>query len=246
MVATKIKYWQNTYCYNSLTKIQASGKDEKGFFIIPESTIFYPAGGGQPMDVGYISVGKDEIKIIGTDFNSGAIKHYLASEREDIQNGEEVEMKIQSQIRLLNASLHTAGHWIAGIVTENLLLPFSPIKAYHYPDGPYIEFSGDKDLISDEIIDQINMAIKSDRQAQLKVTAEIIKEDLISDTNYDLKLPNLNPNPGLPRRMVTIETYKAIGCGGTHVDSIYEIKDARASKIYLKNGKIRVGYEIAK
>lgn len=241
---TEIKYWQNTYCYASLTKILQIGKDERGFFIIPESTIFYPGGGGQPMDIGFISTESDDLRIVGTDFNNGDIKHYLMLPEDQLKKGQEIAMRILSDSRLNSASLHTAGHWIAGIVSENLLLPFKPSKAYHYPDNPYIEFSGDVSLVNEEILDQINMAILVDRQAQLKVTSEILTRDNIGKLDHASLPENFKLNLEKPVRMVTIDTYKGIGCGGTHIDSISDIQSVKATKIYSKNGKIRVGYKV--
>ena len=228
MHPTQITYWQNTYCFLSPTRIQSSGKDEKGFFIIPSSTIFYPGGGGQPMDIGYITSGKDECKIVGIDFNEGFIKHYLEFAPEELTADQEIAMRIDKENRLLAASLHTGGHWIAGIVAENLLLPLKPVKGYHYPDSPYVEFEGDRAMVNEEIIDRINAVIRTESQNDLKITAT----------------SNLSSNTVMPRRMVTIENYAAIGCGGTHVNSTSEIKDTRITKIFFKNGKIRIGYKV--
>ena len=189
------------------------------------------------MDIGYINTGKNEIKIIGVDFNSGCIKHYLELNPEELIPDLDITMKIDEERRLIAASLHTAGHWIAGIVAENLLLPLKPVKGYHYPDSPYVEFEGDRALGNEELINSINTVIITETQNDLKITTEIITE------NHPTAL-NLSTITFMPRRMVTIENYAAIGCGGTHVNSTSEIKDTRVTKIFFKNGKIRIGYKV--
>jgi len=39
-----------------------------------------------------------------------------------------------------------------------------------------------------------------------------------------------------------MENYRSVPCGGTHLQSIREIKSIKATKIFVKNGKIRISY----
>ena len=229
MEKTELHYWKDTYCFASFFKVQTFGEDPKGFYVIPSSTIFYPGGGGQEMDFGYITINKEEIRIVGADYNDGYIKHYLETKPDHIALEAETAMTILGTSRLYAAALHSAGHWIAGIVTEGLKLKLIPTKAYHYSEGPYIEFSGDSSVICQEILDQINMNLLIDGQARLKVSCEITNQ--INTT-------------GKLFRTVTIETYSPIGCGGTHIANLSEMKSVVATKICLKNGKIRISYKV--
>ncbi|MEY4926583.1 MAG: alanyl-tRNA synthetase [Bacteroidota bacterium] len=243
MQNTKLSYLDDTYNFAALVNVQEIGSDEKGHFLIFDQTIYYPGGGGQPKDFAHLSFqNKTETAIIGADFNGGLVKHYIAGEN-PFKAGTQLAMMVAQEQRLLYATYHTVGHWIASIVCENIRLPFVPQKGYHYTDGAYIEFDGDKSLITDDILHDIDYAMRIDRQAQLGIKTEIINAVTDSERLKNAQIPdNFKPHPDKPLRLVTFDDYKSVPCGGTHLRSIKEIKSVSLSKIAVKNGKIRVSY----
>ena len=46
-------------------------------YIVLDKTIFFPGGGGQPNDIGFISLGKDEIEINKVSWKDGKIELVL-------------------------------------------------------------------------------------------------------------------------------------------------------------------------
>lgn len=170
------------------------------------------------------------------------MKHYISGNFARLKKEEKVAIVICRHTRILHSAYHTAGHWIASIATENLGLSLTPIKGYHYPDGAYVEFDGDKSEIAENILERIHFAMAIDRQAHLKIAAEIISADDTTKLNQAMLPENFRPNPNKPLRLVTIEGYKSVPCGGTHLSGIREIKSLQATKIFWKNGKIRISY----
>lgn len=243
MQTTQLSYLNDTYNYAILANIEEIGKDEKGCYLILDQTIFFPGGGGQPKDRGEIHYKSTGLPITDVDFNSGALKHYISGDPSILKREQQVAISICRQSRLFYSMYHTAGHWIASIITENLNLPLLPVKGYHYPDGAYVEFEGDKSVVKDEVLEDIHFAMKIDLQAQLSIEAEVISHKDIEKLKKAMLPENFQPNMDKPIRLVTIEGYKSVPCGGTHLSNIREIKSLHATKMYWKNGKIRISYQ---
>ncbi|WP_322498308.1 MFS transporter [Lyticum sinuosum] len=49
-------YLEDTYCFAGHGEVIHTGMDDKGHFFILDKTIFYPQGGGQPSDQGYLEI----------------------------------------------------------------------------------------------------------------------------------------------------------------------------------------------
>jgi Ser-tRNA(Ala) deacylase AlaX len=60
---TLLSYFEDTYKFEDHASVVASNKDEFGYFLVLNQTIFYPQGGGQPSDQGLIEVGGAVIRI---------------------------------------------------------------------------------------------------------------------------------------------------------------------------------------
>lgn len=242
MIPTKLLYFDDTYKTAILCKVQGIGNDDKGNFLIFDQTIFYPGGGGQPKDVGFVGFQGNTYKIINAEMNNGFIKHFLDRKNVDISIGDTIALSICRQTRILHSIFHTAGHWVASAVTEGLKLPFLPLKGYHYPEGAYIEFEGDKTMIRDSILENLQNVINTDAQADLKIFSEIILPDERDKLEQYLNQINLQSFLDKPVRIVRIGNYKSVPCGGTHIHSVREIKSIQVTKIFAKNGKIRISY----
>ena len=237
----------DTYCLASLAKIIEIGSDEHGLFLVLDQTIHYPGGGGQPMDLTYFQKdNKNFAKVIKSPFNSGNIKHYVDVIPNIVREGDEIAIQVDRSTRIRNAAYHSAGHWIASIVTENMLLPLQPTKGYHYPEGAYVEFEGDMNQIPDDVLYQIEYAMRIDRQAQLKIEASTIGVTEFLNLRDSIVVPsNFKPMDDRPIRLVTFDDYKSVPCGGTHLSSVSEFKSVTLTKVRVKNRKIRISYHVS-
>jgi alanyl-tRNA synthetase len=149
------------------------------------------------------------------------VLHIGVFESGSISPGMNVTVKVDSDKRLKNARLHTAGHLIFSICRK-LKMPLIEKKGYHYEEGPYVEFEGilpvasySKELIQTEI----NSAIHQN----LKIFVEGDKE-----------------------RVVSIEGFLefASGCGGTHLNSTRMLVDVVIRKIKCSKGITKISYTL--
>lgn len=244
MEKTKLLYHFDTHNFAVLAHILEVEQDESGVFLILTDTIYYPGGGGQPKDTAHISFRNGhELTIKGADHNGGLVKHYVQGDISAYSKGMQISMTVSQQQRLLYSAYHTVGHWLASLVTESLQIPYTPLKGYHYPNGSYIEFEGEKGLLTDEQLSDIHYCMRIDLQSNPKVTSEIIDMNDVGRLNLANVPANFIPNPDKPLRLVTIEGYASVPCGGTHISNLRDIRSVTPTKIAMKNGKIRLSYE---
>ncbi|KAK9139367.1 hypothetical protein Scep_009048 [Stephania cephalantha] len=147
---TNLAYFDDMWNLTSKAKLlsHSQGGDGRRALIL-DSTIFYPQGGGQPSDSGFISRSEsDRIKFVVEDvrLKDGVVFHYghyeENSSEEELEGGQEVCLFVDEQRRRLNSRLHTAGHLLDSCMRNVGLGHLEPGKGYHFPDGPYVEYKG--------------------------------------------------------------------------------------------------------
>jgi len=89
-----------------------SVKDDK--YVVLDSTIFYPKGGGQPYDVGKIVRGEDEFQVIYVGKFSGEISHEV--DHPGLAPNNQVRCVLDWDRRCKLMRSHTAAHTLASIL----------------------------------------------------------------------------------------------------------------------------------
>lgn len=113
---------------------------------------------GQPSDKGsmvsYCSAGSgDEVKAFKVVFvrkatdNDQVIEHIGdfcgQADWQGFLPGQQVLLKVDEEVRLVNARLHSAGHAIdAAMQRCGIFSQLKATKGYHFSDGPYVEYQG--------------------------------------------------------------------------------------------------------
>ena len=249
-IETLLEYLTDTYKFESEAKILKFDKDQKGNFLVLDKTIFYAQGGGQPCDLGTISINDEQIfEITFVSFNNGVVQHYY-KENESIMDklndfiGLTCLLKIDSSRRLNNAKSHTSGHLLASVV-ETLDKDLIGVKGYHFPEGPYVEFKGKlAAMTSEELIKKATEIMNEKINAKACVTAsEVGQEEINNNNNNNLsKSPEFQLQPGKKARFVQIEGFGPVPCGGTHLKNLSELKEITIRKINSSKGNTRVAY----
>jgi Ser-tRNA(Ala) deacylase AlaX len=207
--------------------------------LVLDRTIFYPQGGGQPADQGTIYLENQEFSVVDVRNLDGAVYHFGKVVPTEFQIGKKVRLVVAKERRILNSRLHTAGH-LLDVAVQNLGLNLSPGKAYHFPDGPYVEYEGepaaaDKEGVTREVGSEANRLIASDLPVSVVVTNSEEADKLCGglpeyvDRNKPIRVVSIGESVGCP-------------CAGTHLQSVGEIGPLVVSKIKTKGGKTRVSY----
>ena len=207
--------------------------------LVLDRTVFYPQGGGQPADWGAISSSSGRFEVEDVRAIDGAILHFGKFVEGQFALGEQVESAIDQERRVKNAKLHSAGHLI-DVAVQNLGYVLRPGKAYHFSDGPYVEYEGEIALADKDAV-QRNLEIESNLLIEQDLAVHVLSTDANQATQLCGGLPEYI-DQSAPVRVVSIDDYLGCPCAGTHVAKLGEIGPITISKVRTKAGKTRVSY----
>lgn len=206
-----------------------------------DQTVFYPQGGGQPYDTGTITSGDVNFTVNEVRYAEGEVQHTGQFEHGRFMEGETVTCSVNGERRALHTRLHSGGHVLDMAVNE-LGYSWKPVKAYHFPDGPYVEYEADlAGEPSEEIIAKLDTIMN-----------EILSRDIHTDIKFVTKeematlcrhVPEYLPKDK-PSRVVLYGDF-GVPCGGTHVEQLSDIGTVRVRKMKDHGGTVRISYEIA-
>jgi len=232
-------YLENTYCLTGYGKVIHTGMDDKGHFFILDRTIFYPQGGGQPSDQGYLEIDSTRLDVSHVRMIDNQIRHYSNQDCKE-RLGKSSKLIIDHEKRLLHAKLHTSGHLISNIIQREHP-KYQAVKGHHFPGECYVEFSVNDPSFQELDLGALNSAIN-----------DAIDNDLILESIYIQRdeLPNYCPNLPyfIPKtehvRLIKIEPFAYQPCGGTHVRSLLELKGLILTKQKLKGNSLKISYDL--
>ena len=232
---TELLYLTDSYKKECVSKILSCVQKGNSWEIILEKTIFYPQGGGQPSDKGFI-VGKK---------GKAVVKHVRMMEEDVVHEcsvegmfdkGEEVTCTIDWERRYENMKRHTAGHILHEAVMQ--VAPYlKPIKADH-GDKPYIEYQGSIPMTETSQIErEANAIVKADKEI---ITTFVSLKELQERSSF---VPEHLPKHK-PLRIVEINGYNPISDGGTQIATTKEVEEITITSIENTEESVRVYYEI--
>ncbi|MFH1188974.1 MAG: alanine--tRNA ligase-related protein [bacterium] len=234
---TKLNYLQDTYLFESETIFIETREHEKSMAVILDATIFYPQGGGQPADQGEIISGDTIFVVHDVRIDEdGIIWHFGEYKSGKFTKGDSVILKIDKDLRILNARLHSAGHLLDCAVSNMHIENLNPTKGFHFSDGPYVEYDGTIEN-SAEILPILQKNIDDLLAQNLKVE----KKDLSFE---EAQKQQIHAPVGKAVRVINFDGFPICGCGGTHVNSTSEIGTITIRKIKTKQGKTKISYSV--
>ncbi|MFX1280214.1 MAG: alanine--tRNA ligase-related protein [Promethearchaeota archaeon] len=209
-------------------------------FIILDNTAFYPKGGGQPWDEGYIIRNNEKFKVVYTGKFSGQISHEV--DKSGLKEGDVVRCELDWDRRYTFMRYHTASHLISNILYN---------RADAKITGNQIEM--DKTRMDFSMIDYSPEKLK----AYIDEANEIIEQDIPITVEY-MKKEIVLGKPELARLAVglpeNIEEFRIVNIGdidkqvdgGTHVKHLNEIGTIELTKTVNKGKNNRRMYFVLK
>lgn len=204
-----------------------------------DRTIFYPAGGGQPGDTGFlVRPSGERIRVVDTRKGDDpqSVRHLIEAPSAALSPDEPLELAIDWPRRYVFMRLHTALHVMSCVVV-------APVTGGQIAlDKARLDFDIDMSLLSAERIErEVNVLVT--RGAETR-TEWITDEEL--DARPELvKTMSVAPPRGAGRvRLLNIPGLDLQPCGGTHVRNIAEIGGIRVLRI-KSEGKRNRRVEIA-
>jgi|TARA_B100001093_G_scaffold122446_1_gene115158 misacylated tRNA(Ala) deacylase len=198
--------------------------------IIPEGlvfdkTIFYPEGGGQPGDEGYLISDEQKTKVLGTKYINKKLVH-LVDNIESFKKNDQVKLELDWSRRYSHMQVHTCLHLLCSII------PYPVTGGSIGDERGRLDFDLETKPNKDEILNSLNKLINED----YTVSISSITDDEL-DKNPDLvRTMSVKPprGSGIIRIIKIGDNLDFQPCGGTHVKKTSEIKLVKSVKIENK------------
>ena len=193
--------------------------------IILDRTAFYAKSGGQPGDIGKITLNGKEINIIDTVYDNKQNILHVCENSNDLKIDEKIKGKINWEIRYKHMRMHSALHLLCS------LIPYDVTGGQISYEKSRLDFNADDKIEKEEIENKINQLVKDDHEISYQwITLEELDNEPDLVRTMSVKPPRTNNKI----RLVKIGSIDLQPCGGTHVKRTKEIGNIKIGKIENK------------
>lgn len=199
-------FYKDNYLKEFNTKVIECIEETNKIKVVLENTAFYPEGGGQPSDTGFI----ENTKVLHVEEKDGKIYHEVENR---IEVGTKVNCKINFEERFSNMQNHTAEHIVSGLICKNY--DATNVGFHIGNDFTTMDFNVN---LSEEQLRQIEKLANEAVYKNIEIEEKIYKPDELENLHYRSK-KELKEDV----RLVKIGDYDICACCGVHVSKTGEI-----------------------
>lgn len=203
---TRRLYYDDVYIKEFQAKVLDCLEEKCGYRIVLDESAFYPEGGGQPSDQGYL----DDVKVVDVHEKNGELLHYTS---EPLKIGEIVHGRIDWERRFDLMQQHSGEHMVSGLIHETF--GYDNVGFHMGSDVITIDFNG---------------MITADQMAEIE---KKVNRKIWENTTVEITYPSEEELKELPYRskkelsgkvrIVRFPGTDLCACCGTHVASTGEI-----------------------
>lgn len=186
-----------------------------------DKTAFFPEGGGQTADTGFI----DGVKVLDVQIKDGVIYHYL---EKDVEIGKEVNCTLDWDERFRKMQNHSGEHIISGIVHS--LYGYDNVGFHLSKTEMTMDFNG---MLTRE--DLLKIELLANKAVWENVKFNCYYPENLENLEYRSKL-DLTEDV----RIVEIENYDRCACCAPHVNSSSEIGIIKILDFEKNKGGVRL------
>ncbi|MFG1519321.1 MAG: alanyl-tRNA editing protein [Thermoplasmataceae archaeon] len=211
-------YYEDSYLKN-FTSIVTGVEGNKIFL---EKTAFYPAGGGQPNDTGFLFIGDHRIGVTDVGKLGDEVFH-VVDDPSLFHLGIEVRGEIDWTRRYSLMRYHTAVHIIDAVVNRIVKVDGSITGSQLYPDRARVDFRLDNFNAesAQRFVDEANSEVMKERKVTVRY---MTREEALQIPNLSRTAPGKELLKSLDTvRIVDIEGLDFQADGGTHVSNTKEV-----------------------
>ncbi len=213
---TRMLFYKNAYLTEFESKVL---RVFKGNNIILEQTIFYPEGGGQPADRGYLEFNGKRVEIVDVRKVGKVVVHVAKGKAP--KNLREVKGHIDWDRRSYHMRAHTATHLVMGAARRVLGQHVWQTGTQKSMDQTRLDISHYQRLTQEEI-NQIEALANHAVIATIPVETQWLPRDT-AEKEYGFRLYQGGAVPGKEIRVVKTGEWEVEACAGTHVKNTGEI-----------------------
>ncbi|MEF8848863.1 MAG: alanine--tRNA ligase [Candidatus Thermoplasmatota archaeon] len=225
-------YYNDHYMKEFEAKVIWKNKTKEGTEIVLDKTAFYPEGGGQPGDKGFIYNNGNKYPVKKVRKNDESIIHLIEG---DIKENEKIHGKIDWNYRYTLMKHHTGTHVINGALRKILGEHVWQAGSQLGINEARFDFTHYKKLTSKKVKEIEKLANHYINQGQ-KVEKKVMDRNS-AEKKYGFRIYQGGVPPGNSIRILNIQNIDVEACGGTHLQNIDEIEKIRI----LKSERIQDG-----
>jgi len=212
---TRKLYYDNVNQKEFSSTVTGIEKKGRNLYVELESTCFYPEGGGQPGDKGFLG----SFEVMDTRKEGDRILHVCKLEdrntAESIKEGEEIIGKINWPWRIDFMQQHTGQHILSAALLRTA--DSNTVSVHHGEE--YVTIEIDKPDLSEEMIEAVEDSAQEAICRNLPVRTVWVEEENIAQ--YNLRRP---PKKHGTLRLVDIPDFDCAACGGLHTETTGDVR----------------------
>ena len=226
-MVTKRLYFENAYIKEFDARVQSCVEGKNGYEVVLDETAFFPEGGGQPADQGYLGQGEVTDVRDKKDYVLHICTKYL-------EPGTTVHGRLDWNRRFLHMQQHSGEHILSGMIHR--MYGYDNIGFHMGKDFVTVDFSG---LLTEEQIAEAEKQANAAVLADERILAEYPSGEVLEKLAYRSK-KEIDGDI----RIVTVPGADVCACCGTHVKRTGEIGPIKVtSSEHYKSG-IRLTLQI--
>lgn len=223
---TKKLYYDSAYLTEWQTSISKTIEKEDRYYVILEETAFYPDGGGQPSDEGFIN----GISVLDVISEGDEVLHKLERLPE--------ETKVNCEInwtRRFDHMQHHSGQHLLSAVCEDL---YQATTLSFHLGTDYATIDVNQPELGADQLSRIENEVNRQIYLNHNILSYFVAEDELAQLQL-VKQTKVTENI----RIVEIKDVEYNACGGTHVDSTGEIGMIKLLKADKQKGNTRIYFK---
>jgi misacylated tRNA(Ala) deacylase len=232
-----------TDSYQKSFRAVVSSLDSENRAIVLDRTAFYPGGGGQPNDQGWLTIDHQQFFIARAKKIGGDVYHYIDGDIPLPKMGAQVEGVIDWQRRYALMRTHTALHILCGVVFRD----YGALVTGGDMDPLAGRMDFEFETMQKELVNTIEAAVNYEVTQNRPVKVAILpRQEAFQIPDLIRTKINLLPEGIQEVRVVEIVGLDLQADGGTHVRSSREVGRLRVTD-YKSKGRInkRIYLELA-
>lgn len=222
-------YYENTYLKEWESEVKDVIQEKDRFLIVLDRTAFFPEGGGQPSDKGYI----DDIEVIDVFEKDNVVYHVTENRPEN----KIVKCKLDFDRRFYYMQQHAGEHLLSAVLYK---LYNTTNDGFHMGDD-YVTIDNSITNMTEDMVKEVEITANEYIYKNLPILAYFVEKK-------DLEKLKLRKECKVEEdiRIVEIEGIDLIACCGTHVRSTGEIGLIKIIKTEKYKGMTRIYFKCGK
>lgn len=220
---TEKLFYQDSYTRDFQAEVIDCIKDGEYFYVVLNRTAFFPEGGGQYADTGYLN----DVEVLDVQESEGGLYHKT---EKPLEVGELVNGKIDWDLRFMKMQQHTGEHIVSGLITKRF--GYQNVGFHLGSEDCTMDFNGD---ITREQLEEIEYSANRAVAQNLEIQVQYPTKEELEKISFRSKIEIEGQI-----RIVTIPQYDVCACCAPHVKRTGEIGLIKLTNVQRYKGGVRI------